>query len=288
MMVRMQEETWERYGGDFSASGRALAEAVTRFQRLVFGAVDYLPPGEASFSEYGRALSTEVKDSFVTWGAESHWLAQELKRRRVITANDEIQKNEPERLSAARTLDVDRLIRSDTEAHQFVSRHRTLFNIPPRVPIIVHPRYLTHKTSGWGKEWDGTAMSSEVLLKVSWEKVEEDSFDRKFPTARSVTCGSTVILNYQGYACHLLSTDVEAQKPERDRMVRSLLEAGLLRPSAEPSGSDVLKTPIRIDVRKGVMKIRGAGRLLHFQRATQGSCAAAIKASSVGVSHLRF
>ncbi len=268
MMVRMQERAWKEYGGKFSSSGRALAEAVTRFQRLVFRAVDYLPPGEASFAEYGRALSEEVKDSFVTWGEESHWLAQELQRRHVIRAKDEIQRKEPERLHRAKSIDIETLVKSDTEAYRFVSCHRRLFNIPPRVPIRILPRFQTSKGSGWGKKWD-TERSYGILLKVSWEQMEDDSFDGAFPATRSVTSGSTVILTSDGYASHLFSTDIEAQKPERDKMVRSMLEAGLLRRPAESQGMGPVKTPIRTEIRKGVLKIKGAGRLLHFHRTPQ-------------------
>jgi hypothetical protein len=264
-LVRMQEKAWKRYGGDFSSSGRALAEAITRFQRIVFRAIDYLPPGEASFAEYGRALSLEVMTSFSSWDKESDWLAEELKRRHVIGGKDAIQREEPEKIYSVKTIDVDRLIRSDSEADQFVKKYRDVFNIPPRVPFTVYPRTKSSKGYGWGKEWD-TERSYEVLLKVSWEQVEEDAFDKKFPTARKITCGTTVKLTTDGSVGNVLTTEVETQKPERDRMVRSLLEKGLLQPPAKSAGPNSPAAPIRVEAHKGVMKVRGAGRLLHFQR----------------------
>jgi hypothetical protein len=263
VMVRMYEQKWAGYGGGFSASGRALADALRTFQRLVFHAVDFLPPGDASFADYCRAISAGNKTSFVTWGNESHWLAEELQRRHVIGAADEILRNEPEGLYGVKSLEAETLIGNDAEAQRFVNRNRTVFNVPPRVPISVHPRFRTSKGSGWGKEWD-TERTNEILLKISWEQIEEDSFDRHFPTTRGVTCGTTVVLNFQGVPWHILSVGVEAQRAERDRMVRSLLESGLLRQGLERrEASGPVGPPIRVDVRKGVMRISGAGRLLH-------------------------
>lgn len=268
VMVQMQERCWENYGGDFSSSGRALAEAVTFFQRAIFRAIDNLPPGEASFADYGRAFTTELTGSFVGRRQESHWLEEELRRRHVIRKKGEIQKLEPEKDSSVKMPDVQRLIEDDAEALAFVKKYRSLFKIPPRVPFTIHPRHQTCKTSGWGKKWDETSAEWGMLLKVSWEQIEEDSFDRKFPSARSVTCGSTVELSTEGGVREVFSNDVDAQKPERDRMIRSLHEKGLLQLPDQASRSRNSKTPIRINVRNGIMKIQGAGQLLHFQRAT--------------------
>lgn len=263
VMVRMHEQTWAQYGGEFSTSGRALAAALRAFQRMLFHAVDYLPPGEASFADYCRAISVDAMDSFSTWGDESHWLAEELQRRRVIAAADEIQKIEPDELYGIKEVEPNDLLMDDTKVRTFVNRNRPLFNIPPRIPIKVHPRFRASKGGGISKTWD-TERSNEILLKISWEQIEEDAFDRHFPTARAVTCGTTVVFNYQGVPWHVLSVDVAAQQPERDRMVRSLLESGLLQQGL--AGHDVRGSagpPIRVNVKKGVMRISGAGRLLH-------------------------
>lgn len=41
---------------EHSASGWALAVAAERFKRMIFRALDYLPPGEITFGDYGRAI----------------------------------------------------------------------------------------------------------------------------------------------------------------------------------------------------------------------------------------
>lgn len=262
VMVQIHENIWAaRYDGDFSSSGRALAEALGIFQRMVFRALDNLPPGEASFADYGRAISAETRDNY---------LAEELRRRRVIGDLGEVgyvERGELHglRLASERFTYNDELVAKDNaEAHAFVDRHRSLFNIPARVPITVYPKLQLTQTSGWGA-WSGRFAGIFVLLKVSWEKIEEDYFDRAFPKARSITCGTTITLNLDGRVLDAVSADVDAQRAERDRMVRSLLESGLLRRASESaSDSGPLGSPIRVSVRKGVMKISGAGRLLHY------------------------
>jgi hypothetical protein len=258
MMVHLHEECWERYGGDFSSSGRALAEAVGMFQRHVFRTIDHLPPGEVSFADYARVLASDDRTSFTSWGSASSWLAEELQRRHVINGADEMLQVRPD---ASPWMEPDTLLTDDAKVRRFVNKHRSLFNIPPRVPITILPRLRTGKHSGWG-QWAGTNVSYQLVLKVLWEQIEEDDFDRHFPTARSITCGTTIIFNLQGYAWDVATADVEAQRVERDQMVRSMLESGLLH-AAKNEDAGPRNSPLRMTTRKGVMKISGAGRLLH-------------------------
>ena len=41
---------------EFSVSGKALAISADHFKRMILRALDYLPPGEISFADYGRAI----------------------------------------------------------------------------------------------------------------------------------------------------------------------------------------------------------------------------------------
>jgi hypothetical protein len=158
------------------------------------------------------------------------------------------------------------LLKNDTEAHHFVRKHRKLLNIPPRVPITIHPRFQTYKNRGSEAE-NYMGAKQELLLKVSWQQVEEDDFDAGFPKARSITCGTTFVMDWKSRKVETVQTpDMVAQKPERDRMVRTMLEAGLLRGPGDHGKADPVQTPIRAEVRKGVLRLSGAGRLLHFHR----------------------
>jgi len=258
MMVHLHEECWDRYGGDFSSSGRALAEATGQFQRHIFRTIDSLPPGEVSFADYARVLASGDMTSFTTWGSASHVLAEELQRRHIIGGPDEVLREGPD---ARPEMEFDTLLTNDAEVRRFVNRHRPLFNIPPRVPITILPRLRTGQHSGWG-QWAGTDVAYNVVLKVLWQQIEEDAFDRSFPTARSITCGTTIVFTTQGYVTDISTAEVDDQRVERDRMVRSLLESGMLQ-VAKRGGAGPQASPLRVTTRKGVMKISGAGRLLH-------------------------
>ncbi len=64
-LVYMHESTWKRYGGEFSRSGFSLMDALRKFQRLVFRAMDLLPPGEVSFVDYVTALDAEERSAWL-------------------------------------------------------------------------------------------------------------------------------------------------------------------------------------------------------------------------------
>jgi hypothetical protein len=263
VMVRMQEYEWKSHGGEYSYSGRALVEAARQFQRLVFRAIDFLPPGDVSFADYGRALVAAERSSGTgsgTW-KERDWVAEEFQQRHVIRDKDELQRR-GEDWGKLKSVDPETLLKNDSEAHDLVKKHRKLLNIPPRVSVDLHPRIYTHKhqmTDG------GPDQKRELLLKVSWGHTEEDFIDAKIPRARRVTCGTTLALDWDSGKVESIQTpDVVAQKPERDRMVRSMLESGLLRHPASQGSAGPLETPVRADVRDGILKITGAGRLLHF------------------------
>jgi hypothetical protein len=266
VMVEMQERSWKRYGGDFSASGRALAEALRTFKRLVFRGIDFLPPGEVSFADYARSLVAAERSADTLELDAMRAVEEEMTRRHIVRHADELEGvgSVNDRLTR---LDPELLLESDTEAQRFAATHRSLLKIPPRVPIRVHPRFRTMKNRGTEAEnWLGA--KEELLLKVSWDHSEEDPFDKKFPEVRSVTCGTTLVLDWTSRKVEAVQTpDVAAQKGARDQMVRSLLEAGLLGTGSAGHAGSSLASPVRAHIHKGVLRISGAARALHLRNA---------------------
>jgi hypothetical protein len=260
-LVGEYEQHWRNLGNGFSQSGRALYEALGTFQRVIFRGLDYLPPGEVSFADYARAIT--IEDYNLMSGIDDLF-SGELRSRHVI-GDEEVWRD---RNYQSFEYDANGPVaRENFSPLEFVNENRSLFNIPAHVPIDILPTLRTSKQSSWNSGWSeeaGASTSNEALIKVSWEKIEEDYFDRNFPKARSITCGATIGFDQAGKVTKVLTADVDAQRRERDRMVRSLLESGLLHLASEGAGDTGPRaSPIRLNIGKGVMKISGAGRLLH-------------------------
>ena len=62
-----------------------------RVARIVFRALDYLPPGDVSFADYGRAFVAAAASTYARPQKEQAWLTQELLDRHVIAAEDELR-----------------------------------------------------------------------------------------------------------------------------------------------------------------------------------------------------
>ena len=78
-----QEEAVRLNRSEFQVSGRALFIGASRFQRMVFRALDYLPPGEISFADYGRAIIASDQASHPEAEKERDWIRDEFATRQI-------------------------------------------------------------------------------------------------------------------------------------------------------------------------------------------------------------
>ena len=53
---------------------------------MIFRALDYLPPGEASFADYGRAILASDQASYPDDDQERRWITEEFVRRHIVPA----------------------------------------------------------------------------------------------------------------------------------------------------------------------------------------------------------
>ena len=61
-LAGLVEQEGDRFSDpSFSLSGKALALSAQQLARMIFRALDYLPPGEISFADYGRAILAPIK-----------------------------------------------------------------------------------------------------------------------------------------------------------------------------------------------------------------------------------
>ena len=246
----------------FSLSGGTLFAATAAFKRIIFRALDYLPPGEISFADYGRALIAAdgqtnpedprprdtLKQIFVDWG--------------IVESADQLDPIPPGfDLSAG--LDLDQLVHSDWAAYRFAEVHREKLLIPPGVAFEVRPRLDVVRTT-WRKG-GVEATTRTVLFKVGWQtaqKADETEDYREIAVMR----GTTIAIDRETRRIEvLLSTSPDhpsqtaaataADADQRRRYVAKLFEDGVLERSSA-----------NVQVQDGMLRLRATGQLLHMMR----------------------
>lgn len=287
LMVHMYETSWRYYREDFSRSGYVLAMTAKRFQRLVYRALDFLPPGDASFADFARALvAGECSSTPETVGCFEHegWFATELVRRGIIheaggledigrQTSSQPMKFDPgpwpwtERIRAliersfslrrVRVRDIWRLAEDDVYAHRFVREHRELLRVPVGARGRLVDRFMTDI---YFREGDLSTRKIEVILKVAWDAIEPNPPHPSLPPWRAVSGGTTLALNPDTRGIEaVVSTHLEAHRDSRDQFLLSLVAAG-------PYGAEAshLDPATQWMTTNGVLRMRGAGSLLHM------------------------
>ena len=270
IFVGMHETYKKKYAeeegiSEFSASGKALAVAGKHFQRMVFRALDYLPPGEVSFADYGRAILAADEALYPDDDRERNQIRDEFIRRHMAPSPESLKVRTNLRRKVIQELDLDTLVESDWAAYEFANQNRGLLRIPQRIPFHVRPRLDVSKvyyTEG------GKRKSRECILKVSWDHKEPNDLGPHFPWQRQITVGTTLAIDWDTRRIRaLLTSDLaEEQRADRDLLLHRLLDEGLLRLEAEaigPSGAE-LGTAVIAEATQDLMRVRGAARTLHI------------------------
>ncbi|HQS49349.1 MAG TPA: hypothetical protein PK706_23395 [Xanthobacteraceae bacterium] len=246
----------DRAAALFSASGKALFKAGEKFKRMAFRALDYLPPGEISFADYGRAILAADIASNPDPSWERDFLKDEFVKRGIVAA--------PEDLDPVATalvipddLDFDEMIADDAVARRFVEANRDALMIPPGLDFEVRRRLDVAKTT-WRHEI-GKAVARELILKVAWRK-----------TQRIQRFGLSDKINV-AYGT-MLAIDWTARTP------RALLSTSSLHPSQanDPTGNAAMRgayiahlaeegllDAAAAEIADGALRLRGTGQLLH-------------------------
>jgi hypothetical protein len=178
----------------FSMSGKALAISADQLARMIYRALDYLPPGEASFAAYGRALWAADMVAFPDDGACRDGLCQAFVNRKIVAEEDALHVKTGFEAPLEQPVDLDDLVDSDWVAYQFANLHRDLLAIPKEVESFrIHPRLRTGKWRGEDKP-----LLEDILFRVSWDHVEDNGVGRGLPPRRRVTAGTTLVINTDG------------------------------------------------------------------------------------------
>jgi hypothetical protein len=270
VMVKIHESLKRRFAqedgtSDFSASGKALFVGAERFKRMIFRALDYLPPGEISFADYGRAIIASDQASHPDASQGRGWLREEFVRRCLAREPASLEVEQPFDDPALQDLDLATLVDSDWAAYDFANRNRRLLRIPAAIPFRVRPRLDASKTYYFG---GGVKKPiRECIFKVSWDELEPNPEGSWFPAKRQITVGTILAIDWETKRVRArLTSQWEEQREARDRMLETLDEKGLLLPAGlatTPDGKP-LRCAISAETSGELMRVRGTARTLHI------------------------
>jgi hypothetical protein len=279
LIFRMHEDRKKQYSGGnplkaFPASGKALAVATDHFKRLVFRALDYLPPGEVSFADYGRAIIAADQAIYPNRGAERELIAREFEKRKIVPTRNDLSVQTDFEEEAVSKLDLRTLVDSDWAAYEFANNNRDLLRIPQGIHFRVRARLATNKADRARSRKKGPDQSEgnngpgECLFKVSWDHKEENKV-AGLPTMRQITVGTTLAIDWETRRVRaLLTSDYQSpqQQDNRDALLRQLLDEGVLRVGKRALGPDgnVPGSAVHAEVMDGLVRVRGMARTLHI------------------------
>lgn len=235
---------------DYSASGKALFVGGERFKRMILRALDYLPPGEVSFGDYGRAILASDQAAHPRDGQERQWICDELVRRALVPDRKALEVETNFRHRALSKADLQTLVDSDWAAYQFADRNRELLGIPKGSLFRVRPRLDTTK-SYYRTKGAKPEPIRELIFKVSWDEEEPNGagLPPGLPGKRQITVGTTLAIDWETRTvrARLTSQWTGEQQADRTEMLKKLASL----PGA------------RIESSNGLLRVRGTGRMLH-------------------------
>ncbi len=279
VLVKMHGQWKKRFAAERddksekAASGKALYVAGQHFKRMVFRALDYLPPGEISFADYGRAIIAADRASHPHAKRERKWIGEEFERRRIVDSQDELfdtalSEEEASRWQEALAdVDLGTLVESDWAAYEFATRHRDRLLCPPGKSLRVRPRLDVTKEY---RVRGGKRHVRECVFKVSWDAEEENPVRRGLPGKRQITLGTTLAIDWKKRTVRaLLTSDSSAhQRRDRDAMLAQMHAEDLLRVGDHALGPDgkPLRSVALAETSGDLLRIRKSARMLHIGR----------------------
>ncbi len=270
-----------------SGAHEALRTTVDDFSKMVLGALDYLPPGEISFADFGRAMfanqqnlhhfTAVPRDERQRAKKRIDWLIERFEQAGIIDNERTIRempivgnplvKTHFEH-KALKELNLDELIQSDWMAYQFANDHRRLLGIPRDIPFEIHPRLAIKKQLFETKD-DTKIYQNQIIFKASWEKLEKNVVSVSgFPRSRRIKVGTTLVIDRdsQTIIARLHTDDDSDLEIARTRMITKLQEDKLLRFEDESVGphGETLQNFVQADQSNEVLHLSGVSRLLHI------------------------
>ena len=264
-VFEMRMKNTHRTGDEIGAQlEEVFCPAARRVARIVFRALDYLPPGEASFADYGRAFLAAARTTYKRPEKEQQWLIDEFVRRGIVDNPAELISSQLPELDL-KGMDLRHILDDDTVISKFAEAHRAQLGIPKGFEFEVLKPVIASRSFG---DRRASERSDELILRFRWKGEETHDLGGALPRKWATVRGTTLVIDRAtGRLLSLLTTDSnEKRTAERGALLRRWVDEGRLLPEVESQGPDgkPLMGAVVIKLSKGLAQAGGGGRTLHI------------------------
>jgi hypothetical protein len=264
VMIDMYQEV--RAAAPNEPSGRALFIAGERFKRTVIRALDYLPPGEVSFLDFGRAIVASDEASHPESPRQRDALMREFAARGIAPSAAAVDVETNYESPLLHDVDLEALVSSNWSAYRFAEKARELLMIPRDLAFEVRSRLDVRKT--YYHRGEEARELRELLFKVSWTDTEKSRVGGGLPSERRVTRGTTLAIDWDKRIVRaVLTTDAaKALADGRDELVAKLLDRDELAigdAAMAPDGR-LRRGVVPAQITEGALRLRSTARTLHL------------------------
>ncbi|HUF39194.1 MAG TPA: hypothetical protein VMN57_11785 [Anaerolineales bacterium] len=262
-VFEMRMRKTERKGDFLSGLQAVFCPAARRVARIVFRALDYLPPGEANFLDYGRAFHAAAAATYARPQLEQRALADAFVRRGIAGSHADLAQPAPPDLGLDRPL-IDALLTGPAALREFAEKHRAALGIPGGADFEALDPVTAHRSL---RSNPGAKREEEFIFRFRWTETETIDPGLGLPKTWAAVRGTTLVVNAGGKILSTLMTSGNGGSG-RAALLRRWAGEGRLRLEADAIGPDgqPLEDVVILKLADGVAQAAGGGKTLHLAR----------------------